>query len=387
VPWTTYYDPADLVDRETFLARHPDRTGRDFSMARNHENERARKKGLPKPYPSTYRQQGAPPVIPPIVSDAQAAVDVASVEAYRHAERAVPTLDVKPEPTPEQWEILFQALEATNEARGDLSPDMKRTTFTAPDALPLGVAFLSDVHAGASGVRYDLFKRDLDLIRNTDGLYVCGNGDYLEGIKPQAKNGTALYSGLFNDPQEQLAYIVHRMRICKGRWLCVGAGNHDQYDAVYAGISRLPQLAHDLGAPYFSEAGGEVKVILGGETYVLIVKHQWAGQSRLNTSNSARRAYDEYPTVDTADVIALGHLHYPDLQQVPRKGQIVTYLRSGSYKTHDGWAESKGFRPMYGVPVCVLMPDRHKVVAFTDIEDGVRFLTAERARYRALNAH
>jgi hypothetical protein len=163
-------------------------------------------------------------------------------------------------------------------------------------------------------------------------------------------------------------------------------GNHEAFDGVWAGIDRLPALAKDLGTVYFTEAGGSLFAHVGEHRYHLILKHDYTGKSRLNKGNSARRLWEEWPwSFENADVVALAHLHEPHMEQPMRKGQKVTYLRCGTYKVHDEWSESKGYRPSYGVPMVILYPDQRKVFPIhgEDFLEGVRFLHSERAAYAA----
>lgn len=288
----------------------------------------------------------------------------------------------KSDATDEDWERLFRALEDAETARAGLSPTELTTTATFPERLPIGVAFFSDIHAGASGVDYERFRRDMETLRDTPGLYGVMNGDLVENAKPMMKSGNALFHSLFARPREQWHYIRLRMKIAQGKWLVVTQGNHDARDGMLAGVDRLPDLARELGVPYATEAGITVYLEVGEQRYVAVVKHDYAGKSPLNKSNSPRRMWIEWPhSWESADIIALGHLHYCDVHETSVRGQHVVWLRSGSYKVHDEWAESKGYKSEYGVPVVVLYPDERRLVPFADFSSGVRFLQMERARY------
>jgi hypothetical protein len=291
------------------------------------------------------------------------------------------TVTLQTVPAADEWETLWSALEHVGETRGDLDVSQESTDVTIEDDKPIGVCFLGDIHAGSAGVDYARLREDLETIRDTDGLYVCGLGDYLDNFKPQAKSGTGLYHSLFASPEEQLAYVATRLRIAKGKWLCLCQGNHDAFDGRWAGIDRLPALAADLDTPYFTERGGTVKVTIGGVRYTIIVKHNYAGKSQINKGNSQRRMMTEWPWEwDNADVACLAHLHEPYMQTQYSKGRVVTMFRTGTYKLHDSWAESGGYRPSYGVPLVVLYSDEHKVVPFhgAHFREGVTHLRTAR---------
>ena len=61
------------------------------------------------------------------------------------------------------------------------------------------------------------------------------------------------------------------------------------------------------------------------------------------------------------------------------------YLRSGTYKTIDGYARDHGYLPEWGVPLTILLPDEDRVIAFRgdDFLEGVRYFRWLRERYAA----
>lgn len=356
-----------LVDYAVYCERYPDapeRTRRRRWLdARNKANNRARKAGTPDPYPDPQQ------------------VAVAAMVAQADRNLAAPV-----DGTHADYERYFALLEEADELHGQLAPTQDTTTFTAPDALPIGIAMTGDWHCGAGGVLYRQLKADLETIRDTDGLYAIGMGDYVENVMPQSKAGTALYSGLFNEPGLQQRYAVTRARIAAGKWLAIAQGNHDAWSYKWAGVSRTDELAAQLGAAYFGEGGGTVFAQVGGERYVVAVRHNTAGNSRINTTNPMRRAFDDWPMWgESCDVICIAHLHFNDLQTATRRGGRCVYLRSGTMKVRDAYAEGKGFKPEYGVPLVILLPDKHKVIAFRgdDFAEGVAYLNWIRSAYVA----
>lgn len=293
---------------------------------------------------------------------------------------------VKDRPSDEEYEKYFDLLEQAGSARLSLSPTQENTTFSSPDGnLPVAIAFTGDWHCGASGVRYDLLRRDLEIIRDTDGLYAVGMGDWLEGVLTTTKAASALYSGLFNDGGSQEVYVVKRSSICLGKWLAVLSGNHDEWIYRAAGITRMDQLAAELNAPHFSQGGGTIFANVGDQRYVVGVRHNVSGNSRLNTTNAQRRAFDDWPEWENCDLICVAHLHYNDLHIQPRRGERCIYLRSGTYKTVDGYARDGGFTPEWGVPIAILLPDQRRIIAWRgdDFIAGVNYFSWIRGEYAA----
>lgn len=301
-----------------------------------------------------------------------------AAQMEQQVEPVVTGPDVNDPPSESDLEAYFSAMEATADLWSDIRPGQKTTTIRIDDNRPVGVCVVSDVHAGARGVRYDLFRRDLDLIASTPGLYVIFNGDLIEAVMPQAKNGTALFSGLFNSPDEQAAYILLRLsrEDLRGKILAIAEGNHDHAITRWAGVEKLSGIARTLAVPYFSEAGGKIAVEVGNQRYVIYARHQHPGVSQISPSNSSRRAWQEFPDFENADVVVLSHLHFPDTHVTPRKGRDVVWFRSGTYKTSDSWAESRGYTPAYGVPMVVFSPHDRQMVPFhgTLFPEAVEYL-------------
>lgn len=286
---------------------------------------------------------------------------------------------------PEALERMFAAMVDLHEAStlvGD--KPTKRLEFCPPETRPIGIAFIGDIHCGAH-IDYRRFEEDVRVIADTDGLYGVLMGDTVENTKPQSKSGTALYAAVMPNPGTQLAYAATRLRWARGKWLALLQGNHDAWDGRWAGIDRLPALANDLGAEYFTEAGGSIFVTLGGARYHIVARHNSRGNSQINKGNAMRRLWDEWPWAwENADVVVLAHTHEPHLEEPIRKGEPVTYMRTGTYKVNDLWAEANGWRSGYGVGLVVLSPGERQIMAFhpAKFRQGVEYLKMVRDRVK-----
>jgi hypothetical protein len=293
------------------------------------------------------------------------------------------------EPTPDQLDELIEAMIEMDSALSGFSPVRDLVAFTPPDpSLPVGIVFTGDWHVGAGGVELDRLRRDLTTIGQTDGLYAVGMGDMIEGVGVANKAAAAMYSGIVNKSDVQIATAVHLARLCGEKWLAITGGNHDAFSYRATGIERAHLIAKRLAAPFFSEGGGTIKVTMANAEYTIGVRHNGKGNSQINTTNAQRRTFDEWPNWENVDVICLAHLHFNDLHVPPRKGGQCVYLRSGTAKTRDSYARDKGYTPEYGMPVVILMPDQKVILPFRGdlFHHALRSLEWERARYRATQA-
>lgn len=288
------------------------------------------------------------------------------------------------------WDEYFELREASILKYLEITDrDDKRVTWKSPDDLPVGVCLCSDQHYGGF-IRIDLLKRDIEVIANTEGLYAIGGGDWMDNFKPVGKTATGLFSASDPNPGHQYRRMVRLLKPSAGKWLVVMAGNHDDgWDMRSAGIARVPDLAKELDAPYASEAGCTLHLEVGWQRYTFFAKHTFRGTSGLNKGNAARNMWNDWPWAwENADVVCLSHLHENHMETVTRHGRDVVYMRSGTYKSGtgtDGYAETKGYRPEWGVPMVILFPKERKILPFKgqDFMEGVETLRMWRERYRA----
>lgn len=287
--------------------------------------------------------------------------------------------------TPEERAEYFAATEHAAMLRARNATRSDETEWFAPDdGLPVGLWLSGDWHCGSHGVDYVALDRDLAMLRDTDGLYGVGLGDYHEGVSIHSKAAPALYSGCYNDAGEQEERVVMRLRVPgPAKWIVLLAGNHDEWVYKHAGLSRVSRLARDLGIEYFGEGGGTIYANVGEQRYAIGVRHNHSGNSQLNTSNAQRRMVDGWLAWDTLHVAVLAHFHFNDLHIAPRHGKRCVYLRCGTYKVYDGYAKSGGFYPEYGTPLLILLPDEEKIIPFRgdDLDHGLAYLAQLREDY------
>ena len=274
------------------------------------------------------------------------------------------------------------------EVVGDLVAPTDVVNFAPDDALPFAVAFTGDWHLGAAGVDVDRLVADLTDLAGAEGCWVVGMGDYLEGVNLHVKAASSLYSGAVNDGDGQEALFLRVASIVPaGKWLALVAGNHDEWLLRHGGLSRVSRIGRTLGVTTFPQGGGTIRVCsLDDDAEVLGewrvgVAHTHRGRSTINTTNEQRRMFDSWPAWENCDVLVVGHLHYPEVHRTPRKGRLVSYVRSGTYKLRDAYARDHNFAPMAGVPVAIFRPDGPTPLVFDSHHDALPVLAAMRRHY------
>jgi DNA-binding transcriptional regulator WhiA len=84
----------------------------------------------------------------------------------------------KREFAPEDIDYYFEKMLELQEAQDKLDTKQVKASIRIDDNKPIAVAYWSDWHIGSKGVDYKAFQHDLELIRDTEGLYFIGGGDY-----------------------------------------------------------------------------------------------------------------------------------------------------------------------------------------------------------------
>jgi len=250
----------------------------------------------------------------------------------------------------------YAAVKEVTAAKIKLAEAPMVVEWEAPVQGWIGLVFFGDLHIGGM-VDYDQLERDLDLVERTEGLFCVGMGDYSERFEGAGKLQHAMAVDPVPGSDDQELLVRYVLGGCR-KWICVLAGNHDDFGGG-EGVRRLAKL---LGAPYVSQAGASLKLRVGHERYVMYLKHQYSGASRLSSSNEGRRLWTEWPDFENADVTQLAHLHQPDTHSVERKGRSVVHSRGGTYKTVDAWSRKGGYNPSYGPSLVLLNPHEHCVI-------------------------
>jgi hypothetical protein len=283
--------------------------------------------------------------------------------------------DKKTGDTPETVDELWDAMINLQEKMEQVDTKQTSATIEIRQNKPVGIVKWGDLHIGSRGTNYRALRRDMETLQNTDGVYIIGMGDYKDNanafIHQNEKESIVR-------PSLQDKFVIDVFAGLIGKWLAIVAGCHDTWSYKLDDRDCIEYLCSVTGAVNLWH-GGELNIQLGGQEYKFRVRHKFQRESQLNTTNAQRALLD---TFGVCDEIALAHKHFPDMQMLDRQGQKVIYIRSGSYKVLDDFGQQiAGYVGKIGVPITVIYPDRHHLVPFSELEDGIRFLKAERESY------
>ncbi len=250
-----------------------------------------------------------------------------------------------------------------------------KTTVRINDAQPIAIAYWSDWHIGAGGTDYNRFEADLRKIRDTEGLYFIGGGDYKDNYVAGSPPG-----GQFEQiiqPGMQDISVKHYMKQVKDKALALIRGCHDDWDKKTGDSDFIEELCEVTGAVNLWH-GGEVIVKLGAEEYLWRCRHKYKYQSSLNLENAMRRINE---IQGPCDVAAEAHLHNPYTMFRHLMGDYRIMMRSGSYKVWDEYGQKlAGYKGKPGVPVVIMFPETHRMIPITHLDDAIPILSGLRRR-------
>jgi len=224
--------------------------------------------------------------------------------------------------------------------------------------LPIGVSYLTDIHFGGGGVDYELLYNHLETVKDTPNMFLLMGGDIIDAFSP-TKHQTGMMADVFNpDEQVEAMMDILQQMDALGKLGAVQVGNHD-YWADQAGY-RFERFLRELQCPVFQGAG-DLHIMVGdqGERYQVYWSHTHFGSSRINITNSTKRALDF--SSRNAEIALLGHTHQASAEVFDKAGRQFAGIVGGTYKLHDKWAarwgEKNAGRPGYTL---LLWPDVHK---------------------------
>lgn len=276
----------------------------------------------------------------------------------------------------ESLQKIFDSLIETQAALKGADTTKPIIELELPETKPSLIVFPSDLHIGGVGTDHALMRSDFQLIASTPGAYAFCLGDHTDNYNP-VHHPTGMLQTVAG-PQLQWDLCEMVMRFLGDKLKGGVEGNHDRFSGK-AGLTPCTTMYRNLGVDYLGP-GGRVFVTLGSQKYRLELRHDFPFNSNMNTTNSQRRLSE---ITYGADVVALGHRHFSDLQHVWRYGVEQVWLRSATYKTRDAWAEGQdlqfGYAPVPpDMTAVIVWPDKKKVLPFRNFHDAVVHLRAIR---------
>jgi hypothetical protein len=246
---------------------------------------------------------------------------------------------------------------------------------------PVGMLVFGDPHLGSHLTNWPALERDINLIKDTEGLFATNIGD-------TGDNWTGKLAHLWADNEMSAsteARLTHWfIEELADQWLLLLYGNHDLWSG--AG-SALPWLAQQHG---ILDANWSQRVALqfpNGREVRVGAYHGANGHSMWNSVHGGIKLAKMGPR---DHLICAGHIHqsqilYPVVD--PGSGEWSTVLQVGSYKDiSDNYGKrlGGGERNAFPSAVVIINPAARTPAGllrvFPDTEEGADFLTYLRGK-------
>lgn len=245
---------------------------------------------------------------------------------------------------------------------------------------PIGLAMMGDPHIDADGCDLGQLERDIQIIKETPGMYAGNVGD-------TTNNWTGRLAHLWQDEsvsgreQWQLAkWFIEQVK-----WLYLIGGNHNCWSNHAIGMSPIEWLMNMSGQKglYGPSAVRFQLNFPNGRPVTVNARHDFPGNSMWNPAHGASKAaqmgYRD-------NILVCGHKHKSGYNVVkdPATKLISHCLQVATYKIYDTFADEKGFidANITPCPVFIIDPEakdqRGLVQLFWDIELAVDYLNFRR---------
>lgn len=275
----------------------------------------------------------------------------------------------KKEYTEEDVNDYIEQMIKFQEAHHKLSNKQTEAVVTLDEDKPVGIVPSGDWHLGNQGVDYQRFEEDFRKIRDTEGIYLIGKGDYKDNYKP----GTPL-AGMFDQlvqPGNQDLLVFHYIKQLRGKIICLVKGNHDNWDQKVSDKDFVDNLSEE-GNTINLWHGGLVRIGLGDTEYTWRARHKYRYTSSLNFENSMRRLMEIH---GPSDIASEAHFHNPYIMERIIMEEYRVLVRSGSYKVSDDYGQLVGgFEGKPCMPMIILSPNERNILPFRDMDSGIKIL-------------
>jgi len=279
------------------------------------------------------------------------------------------------------WRMNFQRMWEVGQAWKEIYPYQDsarvdcRPLSERPDK-PYLIWIASDMHIGNVDCDYKTLQKHTEMIENTPNTGLITLGDDIDmGILPKLEvrfmQAFPPYMQAFTAGDLMAEFSGRNPR---GKQLALAhvIGNHTHTLMEQSGM-LFEKFYEQSKAPMLPGIG-ELFLQVGNENYEFVLAHRYVGQSKLNRTLAPKRLM-EY-LAPNADVAIVGHNHQVANEKFFKGGKFHLAIRPGTYRVGtDLFENARGWgHGELGGSCVVLYPDRHEMLAFDKLEEGIGYL-------------
>jgi len=146
----------------------------------------------------------------------------------------LPSSELPPEGLIEQACARFTSHQVARDARRWMEIKVKSNK-------PIGICFMGDPHIDNNGCNWPLLRRDIGILKDTDGMYAVNIGDLTDNWVGRL---VRLYADQEMSKKQAWKLAKYLMREAGIKWLCHILGNHDSWNdgpyLIKAGAAMVP---------------------------------------------------------------------------------------------------------------------------------------------------
>lgn len=246
---------------------------------------------------------------------------------------------------------LIDRRKETFEKKNEFHKARKLVPITVKSTKPIGITFFGDPHLDDDGTDLSAIERDMETIKNTDGLYAACIGDVQNNWIGRLAHLWAHQETTSSQAWQLVEWFVHELR---DDWLFMVQGNHDHWSG---NGDPLRWIQRQAGVSLTGDH--TVRIALkfpNGQEVRIAARHDWPGNSMWNPSHGQLRAAH---LTNHDHIIVSGHRHTGGYQmlRIPATGMLAHLIQLGAYKTHDAYADALGFPDKLISPSCTVIID------------------------------
>ena len=245
---------------------------------------------------------------------------------------------------------------------------------------PIGILAMGDPHCDDAGCDWPALDRDIQLVRNTTGLYAGLPGDMTNNWIGKLAHLWSQQSTTAKQAIVLGTYIVEQLA---PKLLYMVAGNHNCWSGdndPFAWIAQQNQVDYQPHEVRMTLKLPECRLI------TMNIRHDFKGGSMWNPIHSIAKAFQ---MGHRDDIIIGAHKHMSAHMELkdPDSDRICNLIQVASYKRYDDYAKKGGFKDQHISPCGVIIIDPYVkepnrfIKFFWSSIDGAEYLTFLRKKY------
>ena len=257
------------------------------------------------------------------------------------------------------------------EKRNEAYSAKKWMPFNVASNEPIGICWFGDPHLDDDGCNWPLLQKDIDICKNTPGMYGANVGDSHNNWV-----GRLMKEYAEQETSEETAYKLIEWFFSESgiNWLIMLIGNHD----AWRGSRFLKKIAENI-CPMIDWRSQFKLVFPNGRECRIDAAHDHKGHSQWNSLHGQQKAS---MMGGTAHLYIAGHKHNWALanNECPHTNRFYWLARARGYKYIDSYSDNLGFgcQQKGASIVSVIDPNAEEinmVRCFADAQEGADYLT------------